>query len=39
LRYGGANGDEWANVIDTLLLHPDTRRKVVRLLAEIDAAS
>jgi hypothetical protein len=24
-------------VIDTLTLHPDVRRKMVRLLAEIDA--
>jgi len=26
-------------VIDTLTLYPDARRKVVRMLAEIDAAS
>jgi hypothetical protein len=32
-----ADGDGWADVIDTLTMHPDTRRKVVRLLAEIDA--
>jgi hypothetical protein len=29
LRYGDANGIGWADVIDMLTLHPDTRRKVV----------
>ena len=38
LRYGDANGDGWADVIDSLTMYPDARRKVVRLLAEIDAA-
>ena len=38
LRYGDANGDGWADVIDTLTMYPDARRQVVRLLAEIDAA-
>ena len=38
LRYGDANGDGWADVIDALTRYPDVRRKVVRLLAEIDAA-
>ena len=37
LRYGDANGDGWADVIDTLTMYPDVRRQVVRLLAEIDA--
>jgi hypothetical protein len=32
-------GDGWADVIDTLTMYPEARRKVVRLLAEIDAAS
>jgi hypothetical protein len=39
LRYGNANGDGWASVIDTLTMYPDARRRVVRMLAEIDAAS
>jgi hypothetical protein len=39
LRYGDANGDGWAAVIDTLTMYPDARRRVVRLLAEIDAAA
>jgi hypothetical protein len=30
---------EWADVIDTLTIHLDTRRTVVRLLAEIDLAT
>jgi transcriptional regulator with XRE-family HTH domain len=37
LRYGDANGDGWADVIDTLSMYPDARRRVVRLLAEMDA--
>ena len=37
LRYGDANGDGWAEVIDTITMYPDARRQVVRLLAEIDA--
>ena len=36
--YGDANGDGWADVIDTLTMYPDARRQVVRLLAEIDTA-
>ena len=27
-----ANGDGWADLIDTLTMHPDVRRQVVRLL-------
>ena len=38
LCYGDANGHTWADVIDTLTMCPDTRRQVVRTLAEIDAA-
>jgi hypothetical protein len=38
LRYGDANGDGWADVIDMLTMYPDARRKAVRMLAEIDAA-
>jgi hypothetical protein len=33
LRRGDANGDGWADVIDTLKMYPDARRQVVRLLA------
>ena len=38
LRYGDANGDRWADVIDTLTMYPDVRRKMMRMPAEIDAA-
>ncbi len=34
LRYGAG----WADVIDTLTMYPEARRRVVRMLAEIDAA-
>jgi hypothetical protein len=37
VRFGDANSDDRADVIDTLTMHPNTRRKVARLLAEIDA--
>jgi len=37
LRYRDAQGDDWAAIIDMLTMHPETRRKVVRLLGEIDA--
>jgi hypothetical protein len=36
LRYGDANGDGWADVIDTLSMYPDVRPQVVRLLGEIN---
>ena len=39
LRYGDAAGDELADIIDMLTMYPDPRRKVVRLLSEIDAGS
>ena len=35
LRYRDGHGDDWADIID--MLHPETRRNVVRLLGEIDA--
>jgi hypothetical protein len=37
LRYGDANGDAWADIVDSLTMYPDARRTVVRILAEIDA--
>ena len=37
LRYRDERGDDWADIIDMLTMHPDPRRQVVRLLAEIDA--
>jgi hypothetical protein len=37
MRYRDQNGQDWADIIDFLTMHPDARRQVVRLLAEIDA--
>ena len=37
LRYRDERGDDWADIIDMLTMHPEERRKVVRMLAEIDA--
>ena len=37
LRYRDQAGDDLAEIIDLCALHPDYRREVVRLLAEIDA--
>ena len=36
-RYGDGRGDDCADIIDFLTMHPETRRKVVRLLGEIEA--
>jgi hypothetical protein len=35
IRSGDAKGDGWADVIDTLSMYPDVRRKAVRSLVEI----
>ena len=37
LRYRDGHGDEWVDIIDMLTMHPEERRRVVRLLGEIDA--
>ena len=37
LRYRDQNGDDWADIIDMLTMHPEERRKAVRLLGEIQA--
>jgi hypothetical protein len=39
LRYRDERGDDWADIIDMLTLHPEERQRVARLLAEIDASS
>jgi len=39
LRYRDRRGDDWADIVDMLTIHPEARRKVVRLLGEIDAAN
>jgi len=38
LRYRDGRGDDWADIID-LSMYPDARKRVARLLAEIDAAA
>jgi hypothetical protein len=37
MRYRDARGDDWADIIDLLTMCPESRRKVVRMLAEVDA--
>jgi len=38
LLYRDGHGDDWADIIDMLTMHPDARRRVVRMLGEIEAA-
>jgi hypothetical protein len=37
LRYRDGHGDDWADIIDMLTMYPEARRKVARLLGEIEA--
>jgi hypothetical protein len=37
LRYRDGHGDDWADIIDMLTMHPEERRQVVRVLGELDA--
>jgi hypothetical protein len=39
MRYRDERGDDWADIIDMLSMHPDARRAVVRLLGETQAES
>ena len=39
LRYRDGHGDDWADIIDMLTMHPDERRKVARILGEIEATA
>jgi hypothetical protein len=39
MRYRDERGDDWADIIDMLTLHPQARRTVVRMLADIEAMS
>jgi hypothetical protein len=39
MRYRDQNGDDWAEIIDMLTMHREARRKVVRLLGEIESTS
>jgi hypothetical protein len=38
MRYRDERGDDWADIIDMLTLHPEERRRVVRLLGELEAS-
>jgi hypothetical protein len=39
MRYGEQNGQDWADIIDFLTMYPDARRRVTRILGEIEALS
>jgi hypothetical protein len=38
LRYRDGHGDDWADIIDLLTMHPEERSDVARLLGEIEAS-
>ena len=37
MRHRDERSDDWADIIDTLTMHPEERRRVARLLREIEA--
>jgi hypothetical protein len=37
MRYCDQNGDDWADIIDMLTMHPEAREKVVPVLGELGA--
>jgi hypothetical protein len=37
MRYRDRNGQDWADIIDFLTMHPDARRRIVRALGELEA--
>jgi hypothetical protein len=37
MRYRDQSGQDWADIIDFLTMYPDARRRVVRMLGEIEA--
>jgi hypothetical protein len=37
LRYRDGRGDDWADIIDLLMMYPDARRRLVRVLGELEA--
>jgi hypothetical protein len=39
MRYRDENGQDWADIIDMLTMHPEARRQVVRLLGELEAGN
>jgi hypothetical protein len=39
MRYRDRNGQDWADIFDFLTMHPEARKRIVRLLAEMDTTS
>jgi hypothetical protein len=37
MRYRDQNGKDWADIIDFLTMYPDARRRLVRVLGELEA--
>jgi hypothetical protein len=37
MRYRDENGQGWADIIDIRTMHPDARRRLVRVLGELEA--
>ena len=35
--YRDERGDDWADIIDMLTMHPEARRQVARVLGELEA--
>ena len=38
MRYRDQNGQAWADIIDLLTMYPEARRRVVRILGELQTA-
>jgi hypothetical protein len=38
LRYCDGHGNDWADIIDMLTMHPEARRRIARLLGELEAS-
>jgi len=36
-RYRDERGDDWADIIDFLTMHPEERRQMARMLGELEA--
>jgi hypothetical protein len=39
MRYREQNGQDWADIFDMLTMYPEARRRVARLLGEIEASN
>jgi hypothetical protein len=38
MRYRDRNGQDWADIIDFLTIYPEARRRVARVLGELQAS-